>query len=590
MENERLVETVDKARQGDRGALRDLYLDMYKNVYFLAFRIVKIPEDAEDITQEVYITMQQKIAGLREPTAFFGWISQITANKCYCLLRNKKGISWIDGEEVLQDIEDDDPANLPDKAIDDEATREIILEVIDNLPDAQRVCVLLYYYAQNTITEIADTLETNENTVKSRLSAARAKIRAALEEKEKKEGIKLWGIPLSLTEILRESFENFDIPSGAESRFQHTVSEATEPPDNIVGGSPGPDSQHCDGSPDDEKIPETDNTVTSEPDSMEIPGADNTKSPGTGSAEELVAKAVKKAMPLTTKIIIGIIAAVMLVAGIIIISQPAGSTLEASPSVTIDGEETTPDGTNSPETAVSNGPEETAQPEPPEDESTVNIEENDKRAPTPIDLRLGVISWDEPTEDAVCWDIPGQNERVKTFELSVAAVGSEEWVPLLTWGPDYRELDIGYIAAHLDEGEYRLSIKSLPKYGYEPSEPAYFENWTLIVKTGGSSNTGYSFSVFEGEYGGGEMVRFNGFDEDFIVFYTTKNYNGEGRKNITAFYNVVGEAHGTKWLYTRRSYAQPGDVFTIRELISIENNGTNHTVTFMKTSDPIIWP
>jgi len=48
MENEKLAEAVGKARQGDRDALRDIYLDMYKSVYYLALKIVKNPKDAED--------------------------------------------------------------------------------------------------------------------------------------------------------------------------------------------------------------------------------------------------------------------------------------------------------------------------------------------------------------------------------------------------------------------------------------------------------------------------------------------------------------------------------------------------------------
>ena len=227
METAKLIETVNMAQCGDSNALQTLYLEMYRSVYFLALRFVKNPEDAEDITQEVYITVQQKIPELRQPIAFYGWANQITVNKCNRFLSKYKGISWLDDEEEFLSISDDDPANLPDKALDDEATRKIILEVIDKLPDGQRACVLLYYYAQNTIAQIADMLETNENTVKSRLALARAKIRAALEEKEKKEGIKLWGIPLALTPILRQDHDTFIMPQGAEARIIDFISRAT---------------------------------------------------------------------------------------------------------------------------------------------------------------------------------------------------------------------------------------------------------------------------------------------------------------------------------------------------------------------------
>ena len=99
--------------------------------------------------------------------------------------------------------------------------------MIDKLPDGQRACILLFYYAQNTIAQIADMLETNENTVKTRLALARQKIRAALEDKAKNEGIKLWGIPLGLTQILRQEHDNFVMPQGAEARILDFISRST---------------------------------------------------------------------------------------------------------------------------------------------------------------------------------------------------------------------------------------------------------------------------------------------------------------------------------------------------------------------------
>jgi len=246
LETERLIELVVMARQGDADAVQTLYLDAYRSIYYLALRMVKNPEDAEDITQDVFITVQKKISELRVPAAFYKWVNQITVNKCNYLLRKYKGIAWLDdGDEILA-LVDDNPMNLPDKAIDDAATRQIILDVINTLPDGQRVCVMLYYYQQNTISQIADMLETNENTVKTRLSLARAKIRAALEEKEKKEGIKLYGIPLALTPILRQAAQAFVMPEGVAERMWENISNAKAGGTSSNGG-PGADQPGVSG-------------------------------------------------------------------------------------------------------------------------------------------------------------------------------------------------------------------------------------------------------------------------------------------------------------------------------------------------------
>ena len=228
MEHSRLVDLITRAQQGDKNALEELYVDIFNSVFRLALRMVKNPEDAEDITQEIYITVQEKISDLREPKAFYTWVNQITANKCNLILNKYKGIAKLDDEEEILALIDDDPANMPDKALDDEATRKLIMDVIDNLPDNQRVCIILFYYAQFTVVQIAETLETNENTIKTRLSIARAKIRKVLEELAENKGIKLWGIPLPLTPILREAIESMPVPDGLYARVMENIQSAQQ--------------------------------------------------------------------------------------------------------------------------------------------------------------------------------------------------------------------------------------------------------------------------------------------------------------------------------------------------------------------------
>ena len=226
MEPERLANLIEKAKQGNKSALEELFMDAWSSIYRLALRILKNPEDAEDVTQEVFITIQQKISGLREPAAFYAWANQITANKCNRFFNKHKGLITLDDEDELLLVADDDPENMPDKALDDEVNRKIIMSVIDNLPDNQRICILLFYYGQLTVADIAVALETNENTIKTRLSMARAKIRAALEEKAEKDGIKLWGIPLALTPIVREAMEHMPVPIEVQARMQDSIQTA----------------------------------------------------------------------------------------------------------------------------------------------------------------------------------------------------------------------------------------------------------------------------------------------------------------------------------------------------------------------------
>ena len=160
---------------------------------------------------------------------------------------------------------------------------------------------MYYYYQQYTITQIADLLELNENTVKSRLALARGKIRAALEEKEKKEGIKLYGIPLALTPILRQAMELFEAPEGMAERIWENISQAMSNPPaaDISASQPSRTS-----------------------------GQNVQNSNISGSAANVTAEVAKVGVPVATKIIIGVIAAAVITAGVFIIPRLMNEPLE----------------------------------------------------------------------------------------------------------------------------------------------------------------------------------------------------------------------------------------------------------------------
>ena len=219
MDKAKLAETVRAAQNGDEKALEALYLEYAKRIYYLALKIMRNKEDAEDITQEVFITVCQKISELKEPEAFGLWLNRITANKCTNAFKKKsrfteQDISEFDETEFADFLTENDPLLIPEKSLDDAETKRMIVEIIDALPDAQRLCVYYYYYEQMTIAQIAEVLEAKENTVKKRLYLARDKIRKELERLDKEEGTKLYTfVPLMLTPILKSSLQNFEMPN-----------------------------------------------------------------------------------------------------------------------------------------------------------------------------------------------------------------------------------------------------------------------------------------------------------------------------------------------------------------------------------------
>ena len=197
------IDLVRRARTGDREAQGQLYGQMYKRVYYLCLRLTQQSEDAEDAAQEAFLSAFRALPGLEDPAAFEGWLFQIAANKARKLLAKRGRTVDLpedeDGRTLLDDLPERDEALIPEAAADNADKRQIILSLIDALPEAQRECVYLFYFSELSVKQIAETLDCSEGTVKSRLNYARQKIKDGVLTTEERDGIRLHAlVPIGL--------------------------------------------------------------------------------------------------------------------------------------------------------------------------------------------------------------------------------------------------------------------------------------------------------------------------------------------------------------------------------------------------------
>jgi len=238
LDKKELTRIIKGAQKGDSRAKQALYLESSRSVYFLAYKILKNKEDAEDITQDVFITVFDKLDELKKPVTYTKWVNRITANKCMSFLRKTRPLI-VDEQDILEALElnEDVESSAPEKLYDDEETRRIILEIIDTLPEIQRVCIMFRYFNQLTIEEIAGITGTNVNTVKSRLATARKKLRAAIIDKEEKDGIRLH-VLIPIMPVLMRALEEYEMPDGVQARMWENISM-----NNLAAGSTAKTSQ-----------------------------------------------------------------------------------------------------------------------------------------------------------------------------------------------------------------------------------------------------------------------------------------------------------------------------------------------------------
>lgn len=188
---------VFAAKNGNTKCFEELYKIYYDKIYALAMTMVKNSADAEDVLQITFVKAWQKIDKLENVSAFNTWIQRITINQCNSILRGKKQSFSIDDEsedgEILQ-IESD--LLLPEQYAEQDDLSIRLKEIVDDLSVVQRETILLYYYNELSVEEIAETMDCSVGTVKSRLFLARKAIKTEIEEKEKKSGEKFYGVAI----------------------------------------------------------------------------------------------------------------------------------------------------------------------------------------------------------------------------------------------------------------------------------------------------------------------------------------------------------------------------------------------------------
>ena len=209
-----IKELVLSAKNGNKKAFDKLYKLTSNDVWFTCVSLLKDEENAKDIMQETYITAFLKLDTLKDEEKFCGWLTAIATNKSKNKLKGKVEYQ-IDDEILIAETETDE-LMLPEEYITKAEKRKVLLQIMeDTLSFNQYQVVLMFYFNELSIAEIAQALEISEGTVKSRLNSSRAKMKTAIEDYEKKSGDKLHGVVVVpfFTTIFKEEAKSLTVPN-----------------------------------------------------------------------------------------------------------------------------------------------------------------------------------------------------------------------------------------------------------------------------------------------------------------------------------------------------------------------------------------
>lgn len=205
---------VQRAAKGDNKAFDELYKLTSKSVYFICLSFLKNESDAADIMQETYFAAFKNLDSLKEQDKFEPWINKIAVNRCKNLL--KKKTPELLEDEILENLPSaDSEVFLPEDYINNQEKRRIIMKIMQNkLSDVLYQTIILHYFNEMTVSEIAEVMNCPEGTVTYRLSAARAKIKKEILKYEEQNDDKLHGIAIIafLPKILHAEAESLETP------------------------------------------------------------------------------------------------------------------------------------------------------------------------------------------------------------------------------------------------------------------------------------------------------------------------------------------------------------------------------------------
>ena len=179
------TELIERAKNGDLTAFRDLVNEHKRNVYYLAFDLTRNREDAEDVSQDVFLKAFRSLKNFRGDAKFSSWLYRITVNTCLSL-KSRKSYTVMKRSENLDEMIDSESEMSNSGYIDPVSHTEagLIQKNIDNaikkLSKRERTVFVMRNYSGLSFGEIVKILKLRPGTVRSTNFKALEKIRKEL--------------------------------------------------------------------------------------------------------------------------------------------------------------------------------------------------------------------------------------------------------------------------------------------------------------------------------------------------------------------------------------------------------------------------
>lgn len=173
------------AQKGDQSAFGELMTRYEKQVYHQALRLLANPEDAADVTQEVFLKVWRSLPSFQGDSSFATWLYKLTDNAAIDLLRREKkrrGDASLDDEEYQWDATLADPDSSPERKLERQELQRAVADGLKKLSEEHRRVLVLREINGLSYEDIGHILDISPGTVKSRIARARMALARLLTE------------------------------------------------------------------------------------------------------------------------------------------------------------------------------------------------------------------------------------------------------------------------------------------------------------------------------------------------------------------------------------------------------------------------
>ena len=184
------IELVHRAQVGELDAFETLTNRHEQRVYSLALRMLRHEQDAEDVTQQTFLSAVEHLADFREEASFSTWLLRIGSHAALKVIRKRKGLNTVSLEEATEVSEGVDSIphpefiadwrQSPEELVQRNETRRLLDEALAGLDEKHRLVFLLRDVEGLSVKETAEALDLSEANVKVRLLRARLQLREQL--------------------------------------------------------------------------------------------------------------------------------------------------------------------------------------------------------------------------------------------------------------------------------------------------------------------------------------------------------------------------------------------------------------------------